>query len=629
MDIMEKCATLCNMNKYTPKQLANDCEALLINESGDVQSDAMTLQLFGKLEQVIQKKKSAERATTNPAARGKHTPSSGRQRPAYTTPGDRKVGEKRKSMESSISPSASSADSATLEKGRGLDDEKPTVYSMRKNAGALVASLNTGLGTRGAFQRSAREPLGMRCVLDTSPDGFDNVKGRYRYMYTELEERAHALDQHLEHMEKDIGAKIAVDQVSPIGVPSQDTVWVCGRVCNETSEGKMNATSVMLEGSRKSSAGRAVHLDLKDAPSYALFPGQIVMAQGISANGRRFNVKQLVEGVPRPLATTTPQQLLEFQYSSSYQNGKPLTVVTATGPFTTSDALDYEPLRDLLSNMLSTNPDVVVLMGPFVDIAHPLVQDGDIEIAQEDTGEIEIYSFERLFVEHVCGNIRAFYDEDDDSPTNFVLIPALGDAYHENVYPQPPFGNRDAVKSELFTETLGRLPFPYSKEGSARKRVHLLPNPCMFRINEVLFGATSHDALMSLSSEEIASNVPGDRLVRIASHFIRQQSFSPMFPSPLAASVQLDLRHAKHWTMGKTPDVLILPSKLAPLARNVHGSLVVNPGLMTRGAHGGTYATLNIHPMDQDKLRDMALKTPDDAIPHDVEPRTNVQIVRI
>ena len=57
MDIMEKCATLCNMNKYTPKQLANDCEALLINESGDVQSDAMTLQLFGKLEQVIQKKK--------------------------------------------------------------------------------------------------------------------------------------------------------------------------------------------------------------------------------------------------------------------------------------------------------------------------------------------------------------------------------------------------------------------------------------------------------------------------------------------------------------------------------------------------------------------------------------------
>lgn len=43
----------------------------------------------------------------------------------------------------------------------------------------------------------------------------------------------------------------------------------------------------------------------------------------------------------------------------------------ASGPFTTTDTLEYEPLLDLMRVIAVRKPDVVVLAGPFVDANHP------------------------------------------------------------------------------------------------------------------------------------------------------------------------------------------------------------------------------------------------------------------
>lgn len=55
---------------------------------------------------------------------------------------------------------------------------------------------------------------------------------------------------------------------------SQEEVTLVGRICCD-SLGKMNAKSVILEGSRDTSAGRSVPLDLSDLKQYSLFPGQV------------------------------------------------------------------------------------------------------------------------------------------------------------------------------------------------------------------------------------------------------------------------------------------------------------------------------------------------------------------
>ena len=51
-------------------------------------------------------------------------------------------------------------------------------------------------------------------------------------------------------------------------------MYVIGRVCCD-SNGKLNAQSVMLEGSQEMCAGQRVKLDLSQIRQFALFPGQV------------------------------------------------------------------------------------------------------------------------------------------------------------------------------------------------------------------------------------------------------------------------------------------------------------------------------------------------------------------
>ena len=62
---------------------------------------------------------------------------------------------------------------------------------------------------------------------------------------------------------------------------------VVGRVgCD--SVGKLNAKSVILEGSRETSAGRHIAVDLSDVKQYSLFAGQLVALDGINSTGMKF-----------------------------------------------------------------------------------------------------------------------------------------------------------------------------------------------------------------------------------------------------------------------------------------------------------------------------------------------------
>jgi len=54
----------------------------------------------------------------------------------------------------------------------------------------------------------------------------------------------------------------------------QDVVQVTGRVACD-SHGKLNSQSVVLEGSRVTSSGHTIPVDLSELKQYALFPGQV------------------------------------------------------------------------------------------------------------------------------------------------------------------------------------------------------------------------------------------------------------------------------------------------------------------------------------------------------------------
>jgi DNA polymerase alpha subunit B len=374
-------------------------------------------------------------------------------------------------------------------------------YAERPSRGETVLTLNPGLGERGEFEPSSAKPIGARCRIESNPEDFDNCSGVYRYMFTTLEERARSLDKHLLHLQQQLCAFASIEDgdLHPVGVPSQDTVWVCGRICCEAAEGRINKTSVVLEGSRRDSAGRRVHLDLQELSTYSLFPGQVVLVEGVNSSGRKMVAKRIIEGIPKPSLTSPASQLLQFHHSKLYQSGAPLNVITAAGPFTTSDNLDYAPLTDLLWKTLKSKPDVLILVGPFVDVRQPLLANGEVQLANpplEDAEGNELprgvgqdsthgASYEMVFVEKIIRDgLQQFYNSDDEfgvSPTHIILVPSLYDAHHEFVFPQPPFGDRETVKTTYFEEDLGRLNVPFSDAKDPRKRVHFMPNPCMFR----------------------------------------------------------------------------------------------------------------------------------------------------
>jgi len=175
-------------------------------------------------------------------------------------------------------------------------------------------------------------------------------------------------------------------------------------------------------------------------------------------------------------------------------------------------------------------------------------------------------------------------------------------------------------------ETAGKRKMP---KNHSERRVHLVSNPSTIKINEVTIGMTSTDTLLHLSTEEINQKLPpGTRLCRLAEHCIQQQSYYPIFPAQAlpGMTVNLDINERSGFSMPVQPDILLMPSRLTCLAKDVSGgSVVINPGYLVKGAMGGSYAVIDIHPVDIKKLGE----NDDGEVSSDVKDRICVEIKKI
>ncbi|CAB1103712.1 unnamed protein product [Ectocarpus sp. CCAP 1310/34] len=670
-DFVGKCVSLCQRFSLSAGDLADHWESFAVNHDGS----RLGMSSWAGFETEVAKSKVAASTPTSSAGTASRPSAASRSssRPSSASivtprPAGRRVvntvtledlassGTKRPMLPFS-SPDPKARSKLARQDGEGEDGASlsPTsvqsppdlvraVYSSRKNAGQKTASFNPALGLRGLSVAPSPRQAGTRC--DVVVDGAVGAPERYRYMYTPLDERAAALEKGLVALQDQMERRLGLTEITPVGVPRQEQVVAVGRVCCESTEGKINRASILLEGSRRDSSGQRVHLDLRELQTFALFPGQVVAVQGVNGSGGRMVARGIIDGVPRPLPSSRPSDLLRAQHGAELGGGKALSIFAAAGPFTTSDSLVYEPLNDLLGAVRAARPDVVVLMGPFVDAEHPKVASGDATIECVDGGS-ESVDFETLFRLRLSEKLDTLFADDRDLPTQFVLVPSLRDVFHEFVYPQPPFHDRVEGGVELgvgaypeermfvldVPKTGARTTSGGGGAAARHKRVHLAPNPAWLRVNEVMIGVSSTDALFDLSGEEVSAGGKGtNRLARLAGHLLQQQSFYPLFPPPAGSAAQLDMRHAHRWGMPATPDVLLVPSRLAQFARQVQGCLCVNPGQLSKGMGGGTYAELAVHPIPQETLakkqKELADK-PDATIEHDVAKRTCVEIRRI
>jgi len=102
------------------------------------------------------------------------------------------------------------------------------------------------------------------------------------------------LNDMIEDMGEHLQKVHSIEEFSHVALPTQDDVTVVGRVCCD-SNGKLNAKSVLLEGSIDMSAGKTVPVDLSQLKEFALFPGQIVAMTGNNSTGQKFVANKLYE----------------------------------------------------------------------------------------------------------------------------------------------------------------------------------------------------------------------------------------------------------------------------------------------------------------------------------------------
>ncbi|XP_060550358.1 DNA polymerase alpha subunit B isoform X1 [Pantherophis guttatus] len=413
-------------------------------------------------------------------------------------------------------------------------------YATRKNRGEVVASFGSAPG--GERARSAPSVQ----VYDTP----HSLTKPYKFMFQDLMDNRDVLFYKIEELGEALKAHYKIDEFSSVMVPAQDTVTVLGQIgCD--SNGKLNPQSVILEGDREHSSGAFIPVDISELTDYSLFPGQVVVMEGMNSTGKKLIASKLYEGVPLPFQKPT----------EAATDPEPRLVLVACGPYTTSDSIAYEPMVDLIETINKDKPDVCILLGPFVDSKHKQVEEGQLIMLNEEV-------FKRCLKTIIEGTRSAC--------SHLVIVPSLRDVHHFCVYPQPPF--------------------VYELAKEDRQRVLFVSDPCTLEIDGVIFGLTSVDLLFHMGAEEISrSSSLQDRFSRILKHILTQRSYYPLYPPPEDMSVDYE-RFFPHASLPVTPDVLITPSDLKYFVKDILGCVCINPSRLTKGQVGGSYAQLWVRP---------------------------------
>ncbi|KAF3910917.1 hypothetical protein ABW20_dc0109095 [Dactylellina cionopaga] len=431
-------------------------------------------------------------------------------------------------------------------------------------------------------------------------------KFSYKPMYQKLSEASQYLDDRINETMDALQQEhnIPDEDICNPSTKLPEEVVVVGRIVTDVmdSQKRSNESSLLLEGSRGKGEGKRVPLDLSAVKGYALFPGMIVGFRATNPTGDKLMVKSILSPPRYPEAASTVVQLEKEREMLMLGN---MNVFIAAGPYTPDDNLDFEGLTELVDKVVETSPDVVLLLGPFIDTEHPKVKLGDFSINMDTFSG---YVLEDLFKEKITSQLKRI------TKSLVILVPSTRDAVSKHVsYPQ------DRLERRLL--------------GLPAGNIKLLPNPCLISINEVVFGVSSADILFHLSMQEIkisGNGVEMNTFRRLSNYVISQNNFYPLFPPPEKSQVgyttPLDVAWMELCEFLVKPDVLVLPSTLPGTVAVVNGAVTINPGFLSTKRQSGTYAFMSVEPPGD--ILDNNLD-PGAELKHRVYHRSRVEIRRI
>ncbi|KAI8989258.1 DNA polymerase alpha/epsilon subunit B-domain-containing protein [Pilobolus umbonatus] len=380
----------------------------------------------------------------------------------------------------------------------------------------------------------------------------------YRYMFEDMREKGYILDDHIEHLGQLMHEKYNCEFSNPMRT-DQGTIFSYGRICGDTSEGKLNDKSVLLETSRDLGMGKRIRLNLSRVNDYSLFPGQVVAVEGKNLRGDCIHVDNIL--LPPSPGKTTTQSIEDIH--------NPATMIVANGPFTLNSDLSFTPFHSLIEKCLEERPNVLLLSGPFISSKHPHIMSGKVNMTPN-----------HLFMNEIIGRLQHLITQNDN--LDVILIPHADDMIHEYpLYPQPPLNLS--------------LKHP---------RIHYLSNPCSFSVNGTSIAVSNIDILARLCKEEIhGPEAQTERIPRIIGHIFQQHTYYPLSPVDMADNI--DAKQLPNINIKSKPDLFIIPSQLTHFIKMVDDVVCINAGYVAKQNTTGTFALVTMYPSHnmKDKIR--------------------------
>lgn len=210
-------------------------------------------------------------------------------------------------------------------------------------------------------------------------DNNKTLSPNVNYMYDTLLEKCTIAADRIFDIGKDICIKLIQDRpteyneelydnMSHVDIPHQTTIKCIGRICSD-SDCELALHSTIIVGADEMKL-RTARMNFNRMKSFSLFPGQTVLAKGFNPRGDTFFVDEIFAE-------------RNLKYADTPKLDENLYIAVAAGPYTFANDLNYEPINDLLAYCIKHKPDVLILIGPFLDADHRLVQDCSMKCSFE------------------------------------------------------------------------------------------------------------------------------------------------------------------------------------------------------------------------------------------------------
>lgn len=376
----------------------------------------------------------------------------------------------------------------------------------------------------------------------------------YDHWNLSAEKRVEALNSHFKEFVDKLKTEMKITEFHELGTTTNDIVTIVGRLVNTDPDVAFGNVVELINLSEENESGMSkVKLNFSESQSLALMEGQIVVLEGTSDRDI-FNVTNIK---PLPIQKPVKENL-------SMEEGC-LSVFVFNGPYTFSDSLNYTALKYIVHLIKMSQPHLVIMGGPFLDINHEFVKEGELFYTRED-GEVDCFEDLDFYTA-----FKSYLDrETEGTQTKIVIIPSPNDMVSMFPFPQPPLSKKDT------------------------ERVCFLPNPARFTVNGLEFGVVNVDIVRQALSKSFIQNPQKHRLNHIIEEIVRQKSFFPLYPP--REDTPVDISQYEKYEMPYAPDVLVTMSELPVFADAIDDKLVfLNPGQATKMKSRGTYAAISIN----------------------------------